>query len=191
MSVKIKMTLLSDTIFGNGVSIPGGEDISVLTDENGFPYYKGSSLKGVFREEAENLLCWIGEGETAENFLDEVLGKSDHNYLTDQEKKKIRFSNFTLSNAVQQRVKQQVGQDKDRILRSFSYLRTFTAIEENGMTKDGSLRECRCLRKGLIFYGTIECEQELEQFVEQVLSCIKWIGTMRTRGFGQIKLERI
>ena len=50
MSVKIKMTLLSDTIFGNGVSIPGGEDISVLTDENGFPYYKGSSLKGVFRE---------------------------------------------------------------------------------------------------------------------------------------------
>ena len=59
------------------------------------------------------------------------------------------------------------------------------------MTKDGSLRECRCLRKGLIFYGTIECEQELEQFVEQVLSCIKWIGTMRTRGFGGIKLERI
>ena len=191
MSVKIKMTLLSDTIFGNGVSIPGGEDISVLTDENGFPHYKGSSLKGVFREEAENLCCWMGKGETAEEFLDEILGKSDHNYLINQEKKKIRFSNFTLSNAVQQRVKQQIGQDKDRILRSVSYLRTFTAIEENGMTKDGSLRECRCLRKGLIFYGTIECEQELEQFVEQVLSCIKWIGTMRTRGFGQIKLERI
>ena len=56
--MKIKMTLLSDTIFGNGISIPGGEDISVLTDEDGFPYYKATSLKGIFREELENLLSW-------------------------------------------------------------------------------------------------------------------------------------
>ena len=35
--MKIQMELLSDTIFGNGRSIPGEEDISVLSDENGFP----------------------------------------------------------------------------------------------------------------------------------------------------------
>ena len=30
--MKIRMELLSDAIFGNGMSIPGGEDISVLKD---------------------------------------------------------------------------------------------------------------------------------------------------------------
>ena len=49
--MKIKMELLSDVIFGNGMSVPGGEDISVLCDSNGFPYYKGGTLKGIFREE--------------------------------------------------------------------------------------------------------------------------------------------
>ena len=49
--MKIKMELLSDAIFGNGMSVPGGEDISVLRDMYGFPYYKGSTFKGVFREE--------------------------------------------------------------------------------------------------------------------------------------------
>ena len=48
--MKIRMELLSDAIFGNGMSIPGGEDISVLKDAQGFPYFKGSTFKGVFRE---------------------------------------------------------------------------------------------------------------------------------------------
>ncbi len=54
------MTLLSDAVFGNGMRVPGGEDISILTDEEGFPYYKATSFKGIFREEMENLLEWQG-----------------------------------------------------------------------------------------------------------------------------------
>ena len=61
--MKIKMTLLSDTIFGNGESIPGGEDISVLYDENGFPFFKGGTFKGIFREELSRLLKWEGKEE--------------------------------------------------------------------------------------------------------------------------------
>ena len=56
--MKIKMELLSDAIFGNGMSVPGGEDISVLRDMYGFPYYKGSTFKGVFREELYRYLEW-------------------------------------------------------------------------------------------------------------------------------------
>lgn len=43
--MKIRMELLSDAIFGNGMSIPGGEDISVLKDAQGFPYFKGIRLR--------------------------------------------------------------------------------------------------------------------------------------------------
>ena len=49
--MKIKMELKSDGIFGNGITIPGGEDLSVQCDTYGFPYYKGSTFKGIFREE--------------------------------------------------------------------------------------------------------------------------------------------
>lgn len=188
--MKIKMTLLSDTIFGNGISIPGGEDISVLTDEDGFPYYKATSLKGIFREELENLLSWQEKSEEeSKSMIIRMLGESGDHNLTDEGK--IRFGSFTLSDTVKKLVKQEIGADKEAILRTFSYLRTFTAIEKNGMVKEGSLRSCRCLKKGLIFYGTIDCREEDKELVKQVLSSIKWLGTMRNRGFGQVKLEQV
>lgn len=184
------MTLLSDTIFGNGMSVPGGEDISVLADEDGFPYYKAASFKGIFREEMENLLGWQKVAEEEKKaILVRMLGKnSDHN-LTNQGK--IRFGNFTLSEAVRKLVKQEIGQDNEAVLRAFSYLRVFTALEENGMIKEKSLRSCRCLKKGLVFYGTIDCEKQDQPFILQVLASVKWLGTMRNRGFGQVKLEQI
>lgn len=185
----IQMTLLSDTVFGNGMSIPGGEDISILIDEEGFPYYKATSFKGIFREEMENLLDWQGISEEEKTKkLARILGKSGDNNLTMEGK--IRFGNFTLSHTVKAFVKEEIGDDKEAILRAFSYLRTFTALEKNGMTKAGTLRSCRCLKKGLIFYGTIDCEESDQNFVLEVLSLIKWIGTMRNRGLGQIKLEQ-
>ena len=64
--MKIRMELLSDAIFGNGLSIPGGEDISVLKDAQGFPYFKGSTFKGVFREELQRYYEWQGESNPEE-----------------------------------------------------------------------------------------------------------------------------
>ena len=61
--MKIKMELNSDGLFGNGISIPGGEDLSVQCDTYGFPYYKGSTFKGIFREELFRYLKWNGVNE--------------------------------------------------------------------------------------------------------------------------------
>ena len=47
---RVTMELLSDTILGSGLSIPGGEDIAVCKYDAGFPYMKGSTLKGLLRE---------------------------------------------------------------------------------------------------------------------------------------------
>lgn len=95
------MTLYSDAIFGNGLSVPGGEDISVLTDKEGFPYYKASSLKGIFREELSNYLYWEGNTTKQVNdILEEKMGVSGDDRLDDQTK--IRFTNFVLSDAVKE-----------------------------------------------------------------------------------------
>ena len=74
--VKIRMELLSDTILGSGYSIPGAEDIAVCQDENGYPYMKGSSFKGVLRESMENLAFWK---ELDENGINEMLGTEGWN----------------------------------------------------------------------------------------------------------------
>lgn len=192
LKMKIKMTLLSDAIPGNGESVPGGEDISVLRDEQGFPYFKGGTLKGIFREELTNYLVWTGKTSAVKITLDRLLGNSGDNH---DEEGKLRFSDLRLSADVQDTIsKQEIEGRKlnaDEILDAFTYMRAFTSINEDGMVEEGSLRYVRCLKRGLIFYGELRCEKEDENTVKAVLGLIKWVGTMRNRGFGNVIVEVI
>ena len=186
--MKIQMELLSDTIFGNGVSVPGAEDISVQCDSNGFPYYKGGTFKGILREEYENYLyvCGKSESETASE-LKAIFGESGEDTFSAH---KITVSDFVLSDKVRKAVMDEVGNaDPIRISEIFTHTRTFTAIGDNGIVSDGSLRQARCIDKGLFFYGTIECAKEDETTIKEALSFVKAIGSMRNRGFGKVKLS--
>lgn len=186
--MKIRMQLMSDAIFGNGESIPGGEDISVLSDENGFPYYKGGTFKGIFREEMGNYLALSGEKENKiKAELERLLGTGgdDNIYNTD----KLVFSDFTLSDYVKGQMLVEIGTGQAyNVLNALSHVRTFTAMSPEGIVQEGTLRQCRCINKGLNFYSEIKCSQKDEQLVKDVLSMIKWVGTMRRRGFGKVKL---
>ena len=188
--MKIKMQLLSDAIFGNGVSVPGGEDMSVLCDKDGFPYYKGGTLKGVFREELYRYLEWIGKEEKEiEEIVIRLLGKGGNG--EEITPTKLTFSDVTLSGAVKEKVLQEVGTMAgyaDLITDLLTHTRTLTAIEEDGMVKEGSLRSLRCVNKGLYFYSTIFCAEEDEILVREALAMVKWIGSMRNRGFGKVKI---
>ena len=69
----------------------------------------------------------------------------------------------------------------------FTYTRDFTSLE-NGMAKEGSLRQCRCVKSGFHFYGTCVCDAQDAELVKEVLGLIKWVGTMRNRGFGEVSI---
>lgn len=73
MERSVTMTLLSDAIFGSGMSIPGGEDISVKLDETGAPYLSGSTFKGLLRESVENWLNWEARADRAD-VLEQLFG---------------------------------------------------------------------------------------------------------------------
>lgn len=188
--MNIKMQLLSDVIFGNGVSVPGGEDIAVLCDRDGFPYYKGGTFKGVFREELYRVLEWQGEDEAEiEKKVTRMLGQSGSTEETDASK--LIFSDFMLSENVKKAVLEEVGTAEghaELITELFTHIRTMTAIDNDGAVKEGSLRSLRCVNKGLFFYSTIICEDADKPLVKEVLSMIKWIGSMRNRGFGKVKI---
>lgn len=89
-------------------SIPGGEDISVLCDDYGFPYYKGGTFKGVFREELFCYLMWMGNDESqAQTKVAQLLGKSGDDTLVDNGK--LVFSDFCLSDTVKAYVLSEIG----------------------------------------------------------------------------------
>lgn len=188
--MKIEMKLLSDAIFGNGVSVPGAEDISVLVDQYGFPYYKGGTFKGLFREEVTNYLIFCGKDEeTATKEVDALFGK--HGDKEDRERK-LNFTDLTLSDQVKEAVLEETStHDPTQVTEVFTHLRTFTKIDENGMVQDGSLRQARCVNKGLYFYGEVACCKEDEEMLKDALGFVKWLGTMRNRGFGQVQIKAV
>lgn len=184
--MKIMMRLVSDAVFGNGNSVPGGEDIAVLHDSHGFPKYKGSTFKGIFREELINLLLWKGCSEeeaiaTAKN----LLGASGDDEAGEG---KLVFSDFVIPKAVRDRVLEEIGDRPDEILASFTSLRTFTRLTEDGMVAKGSLRIARCVNQGIWLESELSCKEEQKELVLEVLSLMKWIGTMRNRGFGKVQI---
>lgn len=184
--MKIKMELLSDTIFGNGMSIPGGEDISVLIDENGFPYYKGNTFKGVFRDETIKYLEWCGKSDKEIKDIVEIwFGMNGDDRIANGSK--LIFSDFKLSGNVKQMIIDEIKKP-EQILNSLSNLRTFTAIE-NETVKDGSLRIARCIDRGLVFYSDVRCAASDEEIIEEILGMIKWIGSMKSRGFGKVSIS--
>lgn len=185
--MKVLMELMSDTIFGNGISVPGGEDISVLCDDKGFPYYKGGTLKGIFREELKRYLSWKGVGGAeAEETIAKLLGAAGND--TD-DPGKLTFSDFVLPDKVRAAILSEVGDNSSKITETLTGTRTFTAIDDTGTVKEGSLRVARYVNKGLIFEGTVSCRDENEPLVSEVLSMVKWIGTMRNRGFGKVRFS--
>lgn len=186
-NMKIQMKLLSDTIFGNGRSLPGEEDISVLADENGFPYYKGGTFKGIFREELSQYLALTGGDEST---LTSLLGFPGDDESESSEK--LVFSDFVISDPVKTVVLDEIGTgNPDAVLNAFTSMRVFTKIGDDGIAANGSLRTARCVNKNIVFISEILCRPEDEDIVADVLGLIKSVGSMRNRGFGMVRISGV
>ena len=163
------MELLSDAIIGSGYSIPGGEDIAICRDKKGYPYLKGSTVKGLLRESLENWLVWTG-GSAEE--LTDLLG--DSGWTGAATGRKLHLTELRLA-------------ELPANAENCYAVRTFTALE-TGVVKQGTLRTAACIRSGLRFCGEIECNEDDVPLIESALAGIKWIGTMRSRGFGRVRI---
>lgn len=186
MQFVVHMKLESDAIFGNGMNVPGGEDISIQTDSWGFPVLKGSTFKGIFREEFMNYLAWERKSEEeAEETVKLLLGDSRFDILVNP--RKLIFSDLCLHPKVIWQIQKEKEFIPQEVTEMFTYLRTFTSLEE-GLARKGSLRSARCIKKGLNFYGRCTCHEDDAPMVKEVLQMIKWVGSMRSRGFGKVRI---
>ena len=169
ITLYVRVRLLSDTIFGACFSVPGGEDIAVCEDSKGYPYLKGSTLKGLLRESLENWVVWTSGSETD---VDELMGVSGWDGLTDD--RRIQLSEFQV-------------QSPPASPEECYETRAFTSLTDAGTVESGTLRMASCVRKGMTFVGEVHCACEDEILVKSALTSIKWVGTMRSRGFGRVQ----
>ena len=170
ITMQVTMELKSDAILGSGFSVPGGEDVAVCRDEAGYPYLKGSTLKGLLRESLENWLAWTGQDLSVAN---ELLGESGWAGAADG--RRVMLTQLTLD---------EPPEDAERCYG----LRTFTSLE-NGVVKEKTLRMASCIHRGLKFSGFLTCAKEDADLISSALRGIKWVGTMRSRGFGQVSIQ--
>lgn len=169
VELQVKLELLSDTIFGSGHSIPGGEDIAVCQGENGYPYLKGTTFKGLLRESMHDLLEWSGGSMDT---VEELLGKEG--WTGTAGGRRLHLTPLTL-------------EEKPEESETCYDHRTFTSLE-NDVVKTGTLRSAMCICRGQKFIGKIFCEEQDVSLVRESARGIKWLGTMRSRGFGHVKV---
>lgn len=167
ITATMTMTLRSDTIFGSGFSIPGGEDIAVCQDELGYPYLKGSTLKGLLRESLSNYLAWTGQEAC---IAGELCGEEGWEGAADG--RRIQLTGLYL-------------QEKPRQPEECYSLRTFTSVE-NGVAEAGTLRTAVCVNRELCFVGEITFRRDDMELLKKAVQGIKWVGTLRNRGFGRV-----
>lgn len=154
MKYKLKMTLLSDTIPGNGNGSNGLIDRDIVFDRYGIPYIPAKRIKGVLRQTAENL-------RYSQNYIGLLFGNDgeskgimiiDNGIIEDYDKyyNTLHVINDEI-NETSEVANDLIEYNKEY----FSYLRTQTAVE-NGKARENSVRVSRVLKKGLVFNFDIE-----------------------------------
>lgn len=189
--MKIKMSLVSEAIPGSGEGLSGIIDSDISSDEFGIPYIPSKRIKGVLRESGLDLSA---AKSFDEGRLRDIFGESGAQVGTDFKisngfiKDYEIYKKFLIS-AIQNEKLNPIF-NKESVLNEFTYLRSQTTIDsETGTAKENSLRTCRVLKRGLIFYFDINLPQQYNADFEKICHVTRRFGLSRTRGLGEISLK--
>lgn len=192
----VKITLKSDLCVSSGYAFAGVIDTDVCMDSYGFPYIPARRLKGIMREAAE----MIGVKD-----IESIFGKGGSGFNE-------YGSSLRLSDAVIQEmeaVKEEIERTKvngksilsaQGILELFSVIKAQTAINENGVADEQTLRYLRVVnqympkvidaeQKEIVFEAELEYDADCEAILKSVIRAVRHIGMDRNRGLGNVRCE--
>lgn len=186
---KICIHLKSDLVPGSGQGWANIIDSDIVYDQYGFPYIPARRIKGILKESTLEL----------EQFG--ILDKgTSHLIFGDNES---IGHHFVLYNAVLNNIKELQDEyshldetyskylNKYVVLDYYTNIRYQTAIDDNGIALDNTLRSVRAIDKGNNFYSVVEYEEDDELILQQCLKNVRHMGLMRTRGFGEVELSLV
>ena len=184
LEVEVYMQLKSEAIFGSGVE-DGLVHEDARYDKDHLIFLPAKEWKGLLKKTAQNL------GKKDEKF------QEVYNYIFVEDRKKdvleniVEFSNLELSSRIKKVLKDQA---KGERLSLQTVVRQFISIEfKSNTTKEGSLRNVRCIREGLVFTGTIllplteDKKDKVKYFFDKVQCFFTNIGGGANRGRGEVE----
>jgi len=199
--VKIKITPLSYLASSGNM---GGPliDIDVLCDaRTGLPYLNGKRVKGLLRESAREVLEINGmDDQHIDQWMTRVFGKSDwHDGVSGiRTSPNLYLTDWTALKSELQKLKSTDPQvyTKENILDFFTDKKTVTAVDDQGIAKDKSLRTYRLIKPStakltICFAGIYELQVSSQDLEILSMACtqLRYMGTSRNRGLGKVKVE--
>lgn len=189
MEVKVESFFLP----GSGEGWSSLIDSDIVFDSYGLPFLPARRLKGLLRESAMEVKEMSELSRLAlfqESDIDALFGTSFQAGL-------LSIYDFQLKEAAATIPWLEWAFDRhsrvvsaEMVLDAFTSVRQQTAIQDNGIAEDNSLRTIRVLNPGYVFWGEIEVRSKDPVFEKvMALACanLRRAGSMRNRGFGLIE----
>jgi CRISPR/Cas system CSM-associated protein Csm3 (group 7 of RAMP superfamily) len=163
---------------GSGLAAGADTDALVIKDIDGLPYVPGKTVKGLFREAAEDLID-LKYTDLSGAFYNSFGKFSDKDDTAIGE---IFFSNAELCEDERKQIKQNK-------LTKFLYSRVYsTKINDNGTAEDGSLRSIETVVPCKLHGCILGVNDDLYSLLTDAAKMIKHIGVNRNRGLGRVKV---
>lgn len=183
---KLVIELKSDLISGSGEGWGNTVDNDIVYDQFGFPYIPAKRIKGLLKEAALDL----EELEVLEDGISEdVFGNEEE-----------QGHHFIIYNAFLEHIddmKNEIVNLKKEyqkyvtissVLNHYTIKRYQTALDDDGIAKENSLRLSRAISKNQKFYAKMEYEEQDDTIIKKCISMIHHMGVSRNRGFGEVDL---
>lgn len=197
--MRLTIELLSDLCVGTGEGSGGAVDTETASDEYGIPIIPGKRVKGLFREAAEEL---VDHGIASPEDVNTVFGvpgemESDVYFGT------LYPAGYRQVRALLEAMKRDRNgwtayAERAWVQRFYTTVRTQTAINEDGVADENTLRssrvvcqKCKNGHENQIFEGNVEIPKAMKKKHEELLNwcarMIRHIGINRTRGYGNVR----
>ena len=193
MKTKVEIKLLTPLHLGSG-GADVNVDAEVVHDEYGLPYFPAKRLKGLIYESALEVLEMSklsGSEFFAEQDLANLFKRTVDSSI------ELIIHDFYLANYEEMAKSWAYLQDKygeivtaKDVLLEYTDLRYQTAIDDKGITKEGSLRNLRVVDAGIVFEGNIEISggSEVHDIILALaLKNLRNVGAKRNRGLGNVE----
>lgn len=183
MRIKYSIEFHTDWHCGSGLAAGADVDALVVKDKNEMPFIPGKTLKGLIREavlETRHL-----RGKDIDNDFEKAFGYFDEETDKDDMKRgNMFFANATLE---ENEYKTIVSNDAARFMyRDIAS----TAIDDNGIAKDHSLRKMEVVVPCTLHGEILNVPEEMVDEIVFSFGFIKRLGQNRNRGLGRCTIRK-
>lgn len=184
----LKITLLSDAVFGRGEGLAGEVDTEVEHDAYGLPVLQGKLLRGALRDVWLRMADWFPELHDGALL---VFGVSQDTTADTA----LRIASATVPADLRALVhaRQASAAHRGQVLDAFTVRREQTARDRDGVYARGSLRSVRALRRNLVLEAPLSWSvmptDEARLVLKKACAALRHLGLSRNRGLGHLRVE--